>query len=105
MEKEIKMFMPGSIEDGNVEVLDRFEYKKVNGKAQPEDEEEDVDGEEDDLILGDEDELDEDDLDEDEIDVEIDDELDEDDFDDEDLVLGDDDFDEDEEEEEEDDRV
>jgi hypothetical protein len=59
------------------------EITYVNGHYLPDEEDE---GEEDDLILGDEGELDEDDFDEDEIDVEVDDEVDED-IDEDDLVL------------------
>ena len=61
------------------------EIKNVNGHNLPEDDEDDDDDTEDDLILGDEDELDEADLEEDEIDVEIDDDVD--DVSEDDLVL------------------
>ena len=73
------------------------EITYVNGHYVPE-EDEDA---EDDLVLGDEDELEEDDFDEDEIDVEVDDEVDED-IDENDLVLDADENVLDEEEEDED---
>jgi hypothetical protein len=117
MEKQLKNYMPGFIEEVNTEVLDTIEqpggsrneffgdpsfpdgvhFKQINGQVQPDDDDDDVDEDEDDLILGDEDELDEDDLSEEDIDVELDEDLDNEDFDEDDLVLGDDD-DEDEDE-------
>ena len=70
----------------------------VNGHYLPDEDDEDEDQEEDDLVLGDEDDLDDEDLDEDEIDVEVDDEIDEYDLDEDDLVLDTDDDEQDEDE-------
>lgn len=76
-------------------------FTQVNGHYLPDDDDLDEEDEEDDLVLGDEDDLDDDDLDEDEIDVEIDDTAD--DVAEEDLLLDADDDVLDDEEDEEDD--
>lgn len=96
MQKEIRNDLLNTRSEGMSDrsIADNTKIAQVNGHYLPD--EDDDEGEEEDLVLGDEAEIDEVDYNEDELEVEEIDDLDEDDVDDDDLVLDADDDEEDE---------